>query len=185
MLVCEGDTTVVRKRIHDKNRDVILSCAVANIQTAIFAHHLDGHSGEQEAKPQSGSTLDFIIRGGYYMDLKLFDAELKVMDVLWCEGDTTAKRISDILTEKIGWNINTTYTLINRCIKKGAIERSEPRYMCRALVAKEAVQETETDELINKIYGGSENKLFAALVGRKKLSPEQIGKLKQIVGDLE
>ena len=25
------------------------------------------------------------------MDIKLFDSELKVMDVLWKEGDTTAK----------------------------------------------------------------------------------------------
>ena len=29
------------------------------------------------------------------MDIKLFDSELKVMGVLWDEGDTTAKHISD------------------------------------------------------------------------------------------
>lgn len=119
------------------------------------------------------------------MEIKLFDSELKVMGVLWREGDTTAKRISDILKEEIGWNMNTTYTLIKRCIKKGAIERSEPNFMCHALIPKEEVQEAETNELINKIYDGSADKLFAALLGRKKLSTEQIEKLKQIVGDLE
>lgn len=119
------------------------------------------------------------------MEIKLFDSELKVMGVLWREGDTTAKRISDILKEEIGWNMNTTYTLIKRCIKKGAIERSEPNFMCHALIPKEEVQEAETSELINKIYDGSADKLFAALLGRKKLSAEQIEKLKQIVGDLE
>ena len=45
--------------------------------------------------------------------------------------------------------------------------------------------EAQTKELINKIYDGSADKLFAALLGRKKLSEEQIEKLKQIVGDLE
>lgn len=119
------------------------------------------------------------------MEIKLFDSELKVIGVLWREGDTTAKRISDILKEEIGWNMNTTYTLIKRCIKKGAIERSEPNFMCHALIPKEEVQEAETNELINKIYDGSADKLFAALLGRKKLSAEQIEKLKQIVGDLE
>ena len=119
------------------------------------------------------------------MDIKLFDSELKVMGVLWQEGDTTAKHISDILKEEIGWNMNTTYTLIKRCIKKGAIERSEPNFMCHALIPKEKVQEAETNELINKIYDGSADKLFAALLGRKKLSAEQIEKLRQIVGDLE
>ena len=119
------------------------------------------------------------------MDIKLFDSELKVMCVLWREGDTTAKHISDVLKKEIGWNMNTTYTLIKRCIKKGAIARSEPNFMCHALIPKEEVQEAETNELIDKIYDGSIDKLFAALLGRKKLSAEQIQKLRQIVEDLE
>lgn len=118
------------------------------------------------------------------MGVKLFDSELKVMDVLWREGDTTAKHISDVLNAEVGWNMNTTYSLIKRCIKKGAIERSEPHFMCHALIPKEQVQETETNELIDKIYDGSVDKLFASLISRKKLSVEQIQKLKQIVEDL-
>lgn len=119
------------------------------------------------------------------MEGKLFDSELKVMDVLWKEGDTTAKRIAEILKEDTGWNVNTTYTLIKRCIKKGAIERTEPNFMCHALIPKEEVQEAETNELINKIYDGSADKLFAALLGKKKLSAEQIEELKKIVGEME
>ena len=48
---------------------------------------------------------------------------------------------------------------------------------------KEYIEETK--ELVDKIYDGSVDKLFAALLGRKKLSAEQIQKLKQIVEDLE
>ncbi len=117
--------------------------------------------------------------------IKLFDSELKVMGVLWKEGDVPAKHIADVLTKELGWNKNTTYTLIKRCMKKGAIERSEPDFMCHALIPIEEVQEAETNELIDKIYDGSADKLFAALLGRKKLSAEQIEKLKQIVGELE
>ncbi len=125
------------------------------------------------------------MKRGDTMDVKLFDSELKVMDVLWEKGDLPAKEIAKTLTEAFGWNVNTTYTLIKRCIKKGAIERSEPNFMCHALIPKEAVQEAETDELINKLYSGSADKLFAALLGRKKLSCEQIKKLKQMVEYLE
>lgn len=117
--------------------------------------------------------------------VKLFDSELKVMDILWKEGDKPAKYVADVLTKELGWNKNTTYTLIKRCIKKGAIERSEPNFMCHALIPKEEVQEAETNELINKIYDGSADKLFAALLSRKNLSAKQIEKLKQIVTDLE
>ena len=117
--------------------------------------------------------------------MKLQDSEIKVMDVLWREGDCTAKHISDVLGAQTGWNMNTTYTLIKRCIAKGAIERREPNFLCHALIEKAAVQETETNELIDKIFDGSADKLFAALLGRKKLSEEQIAHLRQIVGELE
>lgn len=117
--------------------------------------------------------------------IKLQTAELKVMNVLWREGDCTAKHISNILNEQTGWNMNTTYTLIKRCIKKGAIERSEPNFMCHALVSRKTVRETETNELLDKLFDGSADKLFAALIGRKNLSPEQIKKLKKIVGDFD
>lgn len=92
-----------------------------------------------------------------------------------------AKHVADILNRELGWNKNTTYTLIKRCMKKGAIERTEPNFMCHALIPKEKVQEAETDELIDKVYDGSADKLFAALLGRKKLSSEQIESLKRIV----
>ncbi|MND98918.1 Methicillin resistance regulatory protein MecI [compost metagenome] len=119
------------------------------------------------------------------MEIKLFDSELKVMDVLWNEGDTTAKHISDILKTQIGWNMNTTYTIIKRCIAKGAIERREPNFVCHALIHKEQVQEQETNELINKVFDGSADKLFASLLGRKNLSATQIAKLKKMVDNLE
>ncbi len=119
------------------------------------------------------------------MEIKLFDSELKVMDVLWREGDRTAKEIAAILNGEIGWNVNTTYTVIKKCVAKGAVERREPNFLCHALISKEAVQTTQTDELIGKLFDGSADKLFAALLGRKRLSAEQIAKLKQIVGELD
>ncbi len=119
------------------------------------------------------------------MEEKLFDSELKVMDVLWREGDCTARHIADVLTAEVGWNVNTTYTLIKRCIKKGAIARSEPHFQCHALVSKEEVQRLETDALIDRIYDGSADKLFAALLGRKALRADQLEKLRGIIDDLE
>lgn len=119
------------------------------------------------------------------MDIKLFDSELKVMDTIWQEGDVTAKHIADVLNAEVGWNKNTTYTLIKRCINKGAIERREPNFICHALIPKEAVQEAETEELIDKVYDGSVDKLFAALLDRKKLSEQQIENLKDIINKLQ
>ena len=119
------------------------------------------------------------------MEIKLVDSELKVMDVLWKEGETTAKHISDVMTQRYGWNINTTYTLLKRCIKKAAVERIDPNFVCRALISREQVQTVETDELLHKVFDGSVDLLFSSLLNRKNLSAEQIEKLKQMVVELE
>lgn len=117
------------------------------------------------------------------MEIKLVDSELKVMGVLWKEGDCPARRIAEVLTDAYGWNVNTTYTLIKRCMKKGAIQRTEPNFMCHALIPKEEVQEAETNDLIDKIYDGSAFNLFTALLGRKKLTADQIEKLKEMIDE--
>lgn len=119
------------------------------------------------------------------MDMKLFDSELKVMDVLWRDGDCTAKRISDVLKAEIGWSMNTTYTVIKKCITKGAIRRSEPNFLCHALLAKEEVQAAETEELVGKLFDGAPDLLFASLLGSRKLSREQIARLRRMVEELE
>ena len=119
------------------------------------------------------------------MTVKLFDSELKVMDVLWKEGDMLAKQISDILKESTGWNMNTTYTVIKKCIAKGAIERREPNFLCHALIARDVVQAAETEELLHKLFDSSPDLLFASLLGHQRLSKPQIDNLRRMVSELE
>ncbi len=118
------------------------------------------------------------------MNIKLFDSELKVMEVLWREGDLPAGQLAKILKEEIGWNRNTTYTVVKKCIEKGAAERREPNFVCSAAISKEQVQNYETQELIGKMFDGSKEKFFAAFLDGKKLSKEEIQNLKQMVMEL-
>jgi predicted transcriptional regulator len=119
------------------------------------------------------------------MEVKLFDSELKVMEILWNEGDVTAKRIADILGKQVGWSKTTTYTVIKKCIAKGAISRIEPGFLCHALITREQAQEYETTELINKMYGGVADRLIASLLGRNDLKANEIERLKRIVKELD
>ncbi len=119
------------------------------------------------------------------MDVKLFDSERRVMQVLWHRGDTPARAIAAQLNDELGWNINTTYTLIKRCIAKGTIRRSEPNFLCHALISQAEVQQAETQALIEKVYEGSVSGLFAALLGKERLTDTQIKRLKDIVDEWE
>jgi len=113
--------------------------------------------------------------------IKLFDAELKVMEVIWREGDITAKQIVGIMREQFNWNKNSTYTMIKRCVEKGAIERIEPNFVCRALVSKEEAQNYGIDELANKLFDGSPGLLFASLLEKQDIPEDMLKKLKDIV----
>ncbi|MDR1537599.1 MAG: BlaI/MecI/CopY family transcriptional regulator [Clostridiales bacterium] len=113
------------------------------------------------------------------MSVKLFDSELKVMDVLWKEGDMPAKKIVEALSRGVGWHKNTTYTIIRKCIEKGAVIRIEPNFICTAALSKEQVQEYEVNELIGKLFDGSADMLFASLLGRKSLPAHVISRLKK------
>lgn len=119
------------------------------------------------------------------MKMKLFDSELKVMEVLWRDGNLTAGQLASVLKDETGWNRNTTYTVIKKCIDKGAIERFEPNFTCRALISQEEVQEQETTEFINKMFDGSAELFFATYINEKNLTKVQINKLKQLVEKLK
>ena len=117
--------------------------------------------------------------------MKLFDSELKVMNVLWDRGDTSAKEIAGILGEEVGWGKTTTYTVIKKCIDKGAVSRQDPGFICHAEVTQDKVREYETKELIDKMYNGSTDKLVASLLSSDRLSHEEIDRLKKLVSKLK
>ncbi|MCC8161252.1 MAG: BlaI/MecI/CopY family transcriptional regulator [Oscillospiraceae bacterium] len=109
----------------------------------------------------------------------LFESERKVMEVLWREGSLTAGEISKILALETGWNRNTTYTVINKCIGKGYIVRGKNKFICTAVLSKSKVQREELSDIIEKYFDGSPVRLFNTLA---EISEKQdLKKMKKII----
>lgn len=119
--------------------------------------------------------------GGITLELKLFDSEWKLMELLWAHEPVTAKELSLLAAESIGWNKNTTYTVIKKLVSKEIITRSEPGFVCTSVVKKEDVQKAETETLINKLFNGSKKALFSALLEDETLSAKEIEELRQMI----
>ena len=120
------------------------------------------------------------------MEVKLFDSERKVMEVLWDQGeDLPPREIARRLEHSVGWNKNTTYTVIKKCVEKEAIERREPNFLCHPLVSRAQVREQEAVDLVDKLFDGSASLLFASLVRGKSLSQEEIQQLRKLVDELK
>ncbi len=113
--------------------------------------------------------------------IKLYDSELKVMEIIWEREPISAKELSLLLGESIGWNKNTTYTIIKKLIEKEVLLREEPNFMCSAKLKREQVQKAETKSLIEKLYQGSKKAFFAAFLQNEKLSKEELEELKKLI----
>ena len=94
---------------------------------------------------------------------KINKLELAIMEQIWESGDLRASKICELLAEK-GWNPNTTYATVKRCIDKGFIKRIDPGYWCHAILTRELFQKIGTDELIDQRFGGSATKFFASFI---------------------
>lgn len=107
------------------------------------------------------------------------------MNILWKDGDVSAKTISLMLEETAGWNKNTTYSTIKKCILKGYIERREPNFMCHALISKTEVQLASANDLLMKLFDGSVSRLFSCLVSQKEIDEKRMAELNKLIEELE
>jgi predicted transcriptional regulator len=115
------------------------------------------------------------------MKEKLFESEAKVMEIIWEKSPISAKEISLIAAETIGWNKNTTYTVIKKLEAKGFIRREDPGFICTPLVSQNQIQRAEATFLVKKVFGGSRKALFSALLEDEPLSEEEIDELRKLI----
>lgn len=112
---------------------------------------------------------------------KLFDSELKVMEPLWEDGPQTAGALAKRLEAAVGWNRNTTYTVIKKLIDKGAVARTDPGFQCTPLVTREEVQRSETESLITRLFGGSKTQFLSAFLSERDLTPAEADQLRELI----
>ena len=117
--------------------------------------------------------------------MKLFDSEFRLMELIWAEDGLTAKALSLRAGEAIGWNKNTTYTVLKKLVEKGAVERVEPGFRCKALISRDEVAREETAGLIDKLFSGSRKAFFAAFLEQEKLSGAELDELRAMIDSHE
>lgn len=112
---------------------------------------------------------------------RLYDSELKVMEIIWERGPLPAREISQIAAETIGWNKNTTYTVIRKLVEKNCLQRNEPNFTCSPLISREAVQRAERESLIDKLYDGSKKAFLSAFLRDEDLTEQELAELKAMI----
>lgn len=107
--------------------------------------------------------------------------ELNILEVLWEQGEIPASVVYKILEKKCGWKKSTTYTVLERCIKKGFIERIEPNFICKALLNKQDIQKATISDLISDFFGNSKREFIQGFFETSSLTEEELKEIEDII----
>ena len=117
--------------------------------------------------------------------MNIRETELKILELLWENGPLPANRIYKTLEETIGWKRSTTYTVLQKCIEKGFVERDEPGFICRPLVKRSEVQEAKISDLISGFFNNSKKSFLNTILKSESLTDEDIRELRDLVDSLK
>ena len=114
-------------------------------------------------------------------------AESFIMEALWRRGPLSADDLIEDPGKPQGWGGATVKTLINRLLKKSALksERIDGRVRYVAMVERADYVQSESQSLLDRLFEGSLTPLVAHFADRRKLKPDEIKRLKQLLEDME
>lgn len=113
-------------------------------------------------------------------------AESQVMESLWRTSPLTPDElIADVRTRE-DWGPATVKTLINRLLKKKAIrsERIDGRTRYVPLVQRADYVQSESQNLLDRLFGGELTPLVAHFAQHRKLTPQEVERLKRLIDEL-
>jgi len=116
--------------------------------------------------------------------VKISDAEMEVMKVIWRKKEVTSY---EIINELHGhkWNDNTIRTLINRLISKKAVGISKKEgktYTYVPLVNEEDYKVKKMKNVIKQLYDGSFNEMLLNFIDNNEVSKAE---LKDLVNEIQ
>lgn len=117
--------------------------------------------------------------------IKISDAELEVMKVIWEKKEVTSTEIIKELTE-FNWSDNTVRTLINRLISKKAVGISKKDgkvYTYVPLIKENEYKIKRSKNFLKQFYNGSVNEMLLNFIDNNELSKKDLENLMKKIDD--
>jgi predicted transcriptional regulator len=118
---------------------------------------------------------------------QISEAESAVMEILWRRSPLTAEEVVAALDKSQDWQEATIKTLLNRLLKKKAIraEKDGRRYLYSPLLARADWVQTQSEGLLDRLFGGRVAPLVAHFSERRKLGRKDIAELKRLIAEID
>src|SRR5688500_5198758 len=117
------------------------------------------------------------------MAITLGSVQLRIMQVLWDEGEATARRITDALSRTTPIAHSTVQTLLRKLEAKRAVthEQQDRTFVFRALVAESEVTRSAAQDLLSRVFQGSISGLVAHLLDGEDVAPDEMKRLRDLI----
>ena len=112
-------------------------------------------------------------------EYKLFDAEYRLLSLIWENEPINSTQLSKLCLEKLGWKKPTTYNLIRKLSERGFLKNENATVT--ALVKKEQVAKYEGEMVVEKNFGGSLPAFISAFLDGKTISAEEADEVKRMI----
>ena len=107
--------------------------------------------------------------------------QLLIMQVLWKNGRTTARQITDAINEIEPIAHSTVQTLLRGLEEKGAVDHeAEGRtFVFFPLVEEANFKQSATRDLVQRVFGGKAGSLVSHLLKNEKVSAKEIEEIRK------
>ena len=115
--------------------------------------------------------------------IPLSEGEMELLDLLWKLGPSTLNVVHKNYSRPVGYT--TIQTRLNRMVDKGVLQRSSDYPAQYEAIVEMEVASDSFFEKVAKICDGSLAPLIAHLSQRRKLNPDEIVMLKELIAKHE
>lgn len=116
-------------------------------------------------------------------EYRLYDAELRLMDLVWQLEPVNSTRLARLCLEEYGWKKSTTFNLIRKLAGRGFVKNENASVT--ALVKREQVRQYESGAVVERSFGGSLPAFVAAFLQGRGLSQAEAGELRRLIDESE
>lgn len=110
---------------------------------------------------------------------KLFDAELRLMDLVWRLEPVNSTALARRCGEDFGWSKSTAFNLVRKLSERGFLRNENATVT--ALVSREEVERDQSRAVVEKSFGGSLPAFVAAFLKGRKLTARETEELRKMI----
>lgn len=118
---------------------------------------------------------------------QLTPLELEIMKVLWETGPAPVQAVQERLAAERPLAYNTVQTMLNVLHRKGRVRRElrARAYFYEPAVSKPQAAQQAVGDLVDRMFGGSAERLVLSLVETRHLTPEKLDRLSALLRESE